>query len=65
MHICCTYLIKVMGNIVKFGKKIEQNKHLARTFTGHIIFRNMFVFWSFYQKPGDNLSARKGKDKNE
>jgi hypothetical protein len=54
-----------MGNIVKFGKKIEQNKHLARTFTGHIIFRNMFVFWSFYQKPGDNLSARKGKDKNE
>lgn len=43
----------------------EQNKYLARTFTGHTIFRNMFIFCSFYQKPGDYLSARKGKDRNE
>lgn len=57
------YLIKVIGNIVKLGKKTEQNKHLACTFTDHIIFRNMFIFWSFYQKPGDHLSARKGKER--
>lgn len=55
------YLITVIGNIIKLGKKTEQNKPLACTFTGRIIFRNMFVFWPFYQKPGDNLSARKGR----
>lgn len=59
------YLIKVIETILKCGKKTEQDKQLARTFTGHIIFRNMFIFCSFYQKPRDNLSARKGKDRNE